>query len=252
MDPQIVSPLTIIRDAMKAVPQVKWALAVAALVSVVALVYGFNLDPRVAFVGTIAILCLMGVFVVFARMAALDAKVMRAPAVVFTWFVLLTFMLFVAFIASSIFFDQPLPLGKWLVGKPQEVTMNQDQARAICLSTVENFLRSLPEYGPGYRLSKKPNATDYKKASGYDSVCKPPLCTDCADLRTAGGTCIRDIIFAEYDIRLRYYNMTAGCPAGLYHLNGDPKMECTDKIHTLPIRMRVDPNKPCTWQFSDY
>lgn len=108
------SPIDFLREAIKAVPAVKYALGVGGIVASVALIYSFKLDPRVAFVGTLVILILMGVLVIFARMVALAGPRLFLPAIVFTWFVLLLFMATCLSLFSSVFFQKPLNLGHWL------------------------------------------------------------------------------------------------------------------------------------------
>lgn len=112
-----LSPLSVLREATKAVPAVKWALGVGGLLAAVALVYVFKLDPRAAFVGILALLCFMGVLVIFARVAAQRSSAFAAPAMVFTWFALIMFMVTTTSLFTSVFFSRPLDLQGWLTGK---------------------------------------------------------------------------------------------------------------------------------------
>jgi len=125
------SPIEFLREAVKAVPAVKYALGVGGIVAAVAIVYSFKLDPRVAFVGTIVTLVLMGVLVVFARMAALSGTRLHLPALVFTWFVLLLFMATSVSLFSSVFFEKPLDLHYWLQGSETPITQNETPAPTV-------------------------------------------------------------------------------------------------------------------------
>lgn len=118
----MISPIQTLREATRAVPAVKYALGVGGILATVALLYSFRIDPRVAFVGTIVVLVLMGVLVVFARMAALSGARLHFPAMVFTWFVLLVFMATTIGIFTSVFFKVPVNLQYWLAPPSQTVS----------------------------------------------------------------------------------------------------------------------------------
>lgn len=112
-----ISPLPVIREAMKAVPAIKWALGVGGLLATIALVYTFKLDARVAFVGLIVLLVFMGVLVIFARASTLASGVIAWPALVFAWFTLVMFMATSVSLFTSVFFRAPLDLQRWLTGE---------------------------------------------------------------------------------------------------------------------------------------
>jgi hypothetical protein len=59
-------------------------------------------------------LALMGVLVIFARMASLAGPRLLLPAQVLTWFTLLLFMIVSASLLSSVFLQKPLNLSCWL------------------------------------------------------------------------------------------------------------------------------------------
>ena len=88
-------------------PAVKWALGVGGIMAVIAIVYSFQISPRVAVIGTLIMFLFMGVLVVFARASALGNSVIALPALVFTWFVLLVFMAVTLALLSSVFFSSP-------------------------------------------------------------------------------------------------------------------------------------------------
>ncbi len=112
----MTTPIEVLREATKAVPAVKYALGIGGVLAAVALVYSFKIDSRVAFVGTIVVLVLMGVLVVFARMAALSSARLHYPVLVFTWFVLLLFMATAISLFTSVFFKAPVDLQYWITG----------------------------------------------------------------------------------------------------------------------------------------
>ena len=114
--PASADPWSVLQAAIRAVPAVKYALAVGGIGAVVAIVAGFRIDYRVAVFGTIIILGLMFVLVVFARQAGTRrALTGGAPIFLFaTWaFVVLTVatptMLF-----TCTFFSWPKPISEVL------------------------------------------------------------------------------------------------------------------------------------------
>lgn len=107
-------PYDILKDAIKAVPAVKYALGVAGVISAVAIVAAFRLDPGVAVLGTVLMLVLMTVLVVFAKLSALKASALFRPAMALTWFSLILLMATSTVMFTSVFFRWPLDLSSWL------------------------------------------------------------------------------------------------------------------------------------------
>jgi hypothetical protein len=109
-------PISFLRKAIRAVPAVKWAVAVGGIMAVIAIVQSFRIDARLAVVGTAIMFIFMSVMVVFARASSLDNKTIARPALVFTWFALLLFMATTTLIFTSVFFQQPIDLRGWIAG----------------------------------------------------------------------------------------------------------------------------------------
>jgi hypothetical protein len=119
--PDELSPMSILREAIKAVPEVKWALGVGGILAGVSLVPVLRVDPLVAVVGIIATLAFMSILVLFARASALGTSVIAVPAIIFTWFTLVLFMGWATGLSTSIFFNTPLPLQRWLTGEQKGI-----------------------------------------------------------------------------------------------------------------------------------
>lgn len=102
-----MDPLSILRESIKAVPALKYALGVAGIASVIVIIRVFKLDYGVALVGTIIMLLLMTSLVVFARLSSLASPDMRVPALVFTWFSLLFVIVIAITMFSSVLFGWP-------------------------------------------------------------------------------------------------------------------------------------------------
>jgi hypothetical protein len=99
-DANILSPPSFLKRAIKAVPAVKYALGVGGIIAVIAIVSSFHIGFAAALFGTVVMLALMTVLVVFASLAGQKSSSFRAPALVLTWFSLVLFMV----TASTLFF----------------------------------------------------------------------------------------------------------------------------------------------------
>jgi hypothetical protein len=109
------SPLGVLREAIKAVPAVKYALGVAGVAAALALIMIFVKDLRVAGFGILAMFGLMFLLVIFAAFSKISAKDMRMFVLTVGWiFVTLTMSVSILLI-SSLFFGWPLPLKELIV-----------------------------------------------------------------------------------------------------------------------------------------
>jgi hypothetical protein len=107
-------PLAILREAIKAVPAVKYALGVAGVASAVALIASLGVSPRVSVIGTLVMLLLMVLLVIFARLSSMPSSVFKFPAIAMTWFSLFMMIVVSGLLVSCVFFRQPLDLSAWL------------------------------------------------------------------------------------------------------------------------------------------
>ena len=108
-----MEPIRVLREAIRAVPALKFALAVAGLGAVVAIVLGFQLKPAVAVFGVLIVLGLMFLIVVFSGYAAADPARSLGPATVLVWFYTIAIILATTLFATSFFFRWPYsPLSK--------------------------------------------------------------------------------------------------------------------------------------------
>ena len=157
--------MELLREAVKAVPAVKWALGIGGIASVVAIVAAFGLDLRVVGLGVVIMIPLMMLLVLFARAASLTGKAMRIPALVLTWFVLIVFMAVSATLVTSVFLDRPVRLRHWFgdtagsetAASKTVVIMDSSLPGVVYRSPVHelgttnfddlyNLLRGLPEF----------------------------------------------------------------------------------------------------------
>ena len=105
-----LNPLAVLREAIRAVPAVKYALGVAGLLSVVAITKAFGLDARTAAVGAIVTLVLMVALLIFARLTATAPRYFVLPALMFMWVSLVLVLATASLLFSSAFFGWPFDL----------------------------------------------------------------------------------------------------------------------------------------------
>jgi PDZ domain len=117
--PDALSPITVVREAIRAVPAVKYALGIAGIVSAIAIVTGgFRIDLRIAVFGTVIMFVLMTVLVLFARLSTTPHHALGVAVIVLAWFSLLLTMLTATVLFASVFFHWPLDLRRWLLSTP--------------------------------------------------------------------------------------------------------------------------------------
>jgi hypothetical protein len=122
------SPTSILKQAIKAVPAVKYALGIGGIVAVIAIVFSFGISPRVAIFGTVIMLILMVVLLLFASLVRKSGTHVSLPALVFTWFSLLLFMATSVLLFTSAFWAKPLDLKTFISSsKPGSETSSRTQ-----------------------------------------------------------------------------------------------------------------------------
>lgn len=133
---KMTTPLSILHESIKAVPAVKYALGVAGIASVIAIIRSLKIDFNIAALGIIVMLVLMTILVIFARLTKLAPADLRLPALVLTWSALL-FMIAVAFgMLFTVFLDWRIKdVRSWLT--PTTIT-NQDCPDVIFTDNTKN------------------------------------------------------------------------------------------------------------------
>jgi hypothetical protein len=105
----VPSPVSILRDALKAVPELKWALGVAGMVAIIAIAkVGWKVDPMIAALGTVVMFVLMVVLVIFARLSTATTIEFRWAILVFMWASLCLTIAAASLLFTSAFFSWPL------------------------------------------------------------------------------------------------------------------------------------------------
>lgn len=111
-----MEPITILREAVKAVPAIKYALGVAGIAAAVALVVGWLKDPKLAIFGPVVMLGLMFILVVFAWFAKHGGSDVRPLALILAWAFVTLIVATSTFIFTGFFFSWPRPLEAYVSG----------------------------------------------------------------------------------------------------------------------------------------
>lgn len=142
-----MNPYNLLRDSIRAVPAMKYALAVAGLGAVVAIVLGLKLSPQVAVFGALIVLGLMFVLVVFTGYAGQPGGAIAGPARVLVWFYTIAVIMTTLLFMSAYFFHWP--------------PINFDggaSARASDVNTVR-FKRTFKFKGRSFNIAAQPSLT---------------------------------------------------------------------------------------------
>lgn len=140
----LVTPPSFLKQAIKAVPAVKYALGVGGVIAVIAIVRsGFNIDLRVALFGAVIMFALMTVLVVFANLASERKSSFHIPALVFTWFSLLLVMATAAALFLSVFGGWPIDL-RSLVAISRPILPGELKPTIPSISTPSSEHASVP------------------------------------------------------------------------------------------------------------
>ena len=109
--------LKILRESIKAVPAMKYALAVAGILAVVAMVGAFKISPSMAVFGAVITLVLMVAMVIFARLTTTAPRHFFLPVTIMMWAFLIITVATAFLLFTSAFFQWPRGL-RDLIGPP--------------------------------------------------------------------------------------------------------------------------------------
>jgi hypothetical protein len=112
-------PIRILREAIRAVPAVKYALGIAGIVSVISIVAALGLDLRIAAFGTVIMIFLMTLLVIFAKLTAVTSRYFLLPVLVLMWSSLILTIATASSLFSSVFFRWPVDLQYWINPPPK-------------------------------------------------------------------------------------------------------------------------------------
>ncbi len=119
-----ISLISILKNAQKSVPAVKYAAGISGVAAVVAIVAGFQIDYRIAVFGTIIVLGLMFVLVIFSVLAAQAGSAIVTLSLFSAWsFTLLTITASL-FLLTSYFFSWPKPLASYVPEPCKKISLS--------------------------------------------------------------------------------------------------------------------------------
>ncbi|MDJ0733880.1 MAG: hypothetical protein QNJ47_07305 [Nostocaceae cyanobacterium] len=107
--------IRIIREAIQQVDEVKYALAIAGIAAVAALIgIFFKQDYFSAFIVIGILFIFMVILVIFQALPKLVGDTIKIPAMILAWFVLIFFIAINSVLFFSVFFEKPKPIDKLL------------------------------------------------------------------------------------------------------------------------------------------
>jgi TonB-like protein len=109
------SPISVLKQAIKSVPAVKYALGIAGVIAVIAIIQGFKIDFRIAVFGGVIMFLLMTLLLIFANLAVEQKGIFHLPALVFMWFSLVLVMATALALFCSVFYGKPVDLRRLIV-----------------------------------------------------------------------------------------------------------------------------------------
>lgn len=159
-----LDPLALLREAMKAVPSVRYALGVVGIGAAVSIVLTLITDYRVAIAGVATMLVFMVLLALFQRLSALESRSFRYPALFVLWTVPALMVAALALVLSSVFFGWPLAWNQGFGGGPAASTKPAATPLAVTLSLARDESPYLAR-----RLTRPPPpvAARYKSATNY-------------------------------------------------------------------------------------
>ena len=142
-----LSPFKVLKEAIKAVPAVRYALGIAGIVSVIAIVKIFKIRFEVAVFGTIIIIALMFLLLIFSSLAEQKSKkTLRLQAKIFSWIVLVIVIFIIIILTVDYFTHWPFNIFKsepiTLVGTVQDENGNPIVGAEITDDNSEKFVRT--------------------------------------------------------------------------------------------------------------
>jgi tetratricopeptide (TPR) repeat protein len=123
--------LKVLRESMKAVPAMKYALAVAGILAVVAMVGAFRVSPQTAVFGSIITLVLMVAMVIFARLTTTAPRHFFLPVKIMMWAFLIVTVATAFLLFTSAFFQWPRGLREIVDAKSPTPVVRGDESEDV-------------------------------------------------------------------------------------------------------------------------
>lgn len=116
-----ISLLKFLSDAQRAVPAVRYAVGIAGVAVVVSIIAGLKIDARIAIFGTVLVLGLMFILLVFSALAANASPALLSLAMFAAWCFMALSISTSTFLMTSYFFEWPRSIEAYfpLQNKPE-------------------------------------------------------------------------------------------------------------------------------------
>ena len=164
--------LNVLRESIRAVPAMRYALAVAGLLAVVGLVGAFKISPQMAVFGAIITLVLMVAMVIFARLTTTASRHFFIPATIMMWAFLIVTVASAFLLFTSAFFQWPRGLRELMGPPPVAVSTigETDDAENIDpLVAAAQLQRMNRDYAGAWNTIRRATAAAPKSAAAFDA-----------------------------------------------------------------------------------
>lgn len=115
----------LIKEGTKAVPATKYAVGIAGIFAIVAIIGSFKIDLRIALWGTIILLGLMVLLVIFAKLSQTASEDFKIPVKILMWSFTMIFIIISVLLTSSVFFKFPVDLQFILTGNHSKTELKE-------------------------------------------------------------------------------------------------------------------------------
>jgi hypothetical protein len=158
-----LNPMRILRESIRAVPAVKYALGIAGVISAVAIIASLAVDLRVALFGGIIMIILMTLLVIFAHLTTTAPRYFLAPALFLTWSSLILTVTAAALLFTSVFFGWPVDLKYVLHPAPAPETGLEKPGKDAATTPT-------PSLSPAGSVTQAPKSTPARGAKPTPTV----------------------------------------------------------------------------------
>jgi hypothetical protein len=147
--------MSIIREAMKVVPSVKYALGVVGIIAAFAIIKIFGFDLRAAMTGVVVMLALMFLLLAFSHYTTHGSDSLRRPLSMLAYFFAFLVMATLSLLFSSVFFRWPMDLS----GVISETAGRKELVPSPDIKESPNPGLSISSPVPSPTMSVSPSAT---------------------------------------------------------------------------------------------
>ncbi len=150
-NPSANPPATLLQQALKFTPAIKYAVAVAAIAGLIATALRYGLSAATLVLGVIVVVGLMVLFFAFSQLEQADKRAKSVAGMVVLWSFLLLCIGSAALLFSSAFFNWPLPLRAAVLGSRAE-DASASKSHGVEPGIIGTWECSTEEFGAPVRI----------------------------------------------------------------------------------------------------